>query len=130
MLLRLSFGTWHLLLRRLHVPSSGPPGRDRFALSAQRGQLRVVGCSEALPGVSRAPRGPRVCCSRADSSVSLAVAHQACSDPCSLPGRQSLHLHPSRAGRRPHGLREQRGAVEPGAERGEDPAVGGEHAGR
>ncbi|XP_074234870.1 ubiquitin-conjugating enzyme E2 G2 isoform X5 [Camelus bactrianus] len=41
-----------------------------------------------------------------------------------LPRRQSLHLHPACPRRRPHGLREQRRAVEPRAERGEDPAVG------
>lgn len=57
-------------------------------------------------------------------------AHLLCSEPCSLPRWQSLHFHPSRPGRRPHGLREQRREVEPRAERGEDPAVGGEHAGR
>ncbi|KAF6122459.1 ubiquitin conjugating enzyme E2 G2 [Phyllostomus discolor] len=46
-----------------------------------------------------------------------------------LPRWQSLHFHPPRARRRPHGLREQRREVEPCAERGEDPPVGGEHAG-
>lgn len=44
MLLRPSLGTWHLLLMRSHVPSSGPPGRDRYGLSQHHsGQLRVVG---------------------------------------------------------------------------------------
>lgn len=53
-----------------------------------------------------------------------------CVLPRSIPGRQSLHFHPARSWRRPHGLREQRRALEPRAERGEDPPVGGEHAGR
>lgn len=49
---------------------------------------------------------------------------------CSLPRWESVHLHPSCSWGWSHGIREQRGAVESRAERGEDPLVSRQHAGR
>uniref|UniRef100_A0A8C7YMI9 Ubiquitin-conjugating enzyme E2 G2 n=1 Tax=Oryzias sinensis TaxID=183150 RepID=A0A8C7YMI9_9TELE len=47
-----------------------------------------------------------------------------------LSRRTGVHLYPPRPGRRSHGLREQRRKVESSPERGEDPALRGQHAGR